>query len=150
MADDPQSGSPKSDPVDAKEDADTAAARKELKHTAISEKPSADGATGETTPQGSQNDDHKERVSSPKKKRAHDQVDEDKDIDEIDVKSVASSDSAKDRALRLEPEKKRHRDEVASSSGAAVDSSVGLFFVTFSAKACILTRSSAGTTDYCR
>ncbi|GKT85204.1 DEAD/DEAH box helicase [Colletotrichum tofieldiae] len=123
MADDPQPGSPKSDPVYAKEDAETAAARKELKHTAISEKSSADGATAETTPSGSQNEDHKERVSSPKKKRAHDQVDEDKDVDEVDNKSVASSDSAKDRASRLEPEKKRHRDEVPASADLAIDSS---------------------------
>ncbi|KAK1980942.1 hypothetical protein LZ30DRAFT_721651 [Colletotrichum cereale] len=123
MADDPQSGSPKSDPIYVKEDAETAAARKELKHTAISEKSSADGATAETTPSGSQNDDHKERPSSPKKKRAHDQVDEDKDVDESDDKSVASSDSAKDRTSRLEPEKKRHRDEVATSADAVPDSS---------------------------
>ncbi|KAK2044069.1 PH domain-like protein [Colletotrichum somersetense] len=123
MADDPQPGSPKSGPIYAKEDAETAAARKELKHTAISEKPSADGAAAETTSLGSQNDDHKERPSSPKKKRAHDQVDEDKDIDEFDDKSVASSDSAKDRAARLEPEKKRHRDEVATPAEAVPDSS---------------------------
>ncbi|OHE90999.1 hypothetical protein CORC01_13711 [Colletotrichum orchidophilum] len=123
MADDPQPGSPKSDPIDAMEDAETAAARKELKHTAISEKSYAEGATAETTPSGSQNEDHKDHVSSPKKKRAHDQLDEDKDADEADVKSVASSDSAKDRALRLEPEKKRHRDEVASSGDPAADSS---------------------------
>ncbi|KAK2027667.1 PH domain-like protein [Colletotrichum zoysiae] len=124
MADDPQPGSPKSGPVYAKEDAETAAARKELKHTAISEKPSADGAAAETTSLGSQNDDHKERPSSPKKKRAHDQVDEDKDVDEFDDKSVASSDSAKDRAARLEPEKKRHRDEVATPADAVSDPSV--------------------------
>lgn len=124
MADDPQSGSPKSDPVDSKEDAETAAARKELKHTAISEK--SDGATGSTTPQLSASDEHKEQVSSPKKmqKRARDQLDEDKDTEEADSKSVASSDSAKDRASRLEPEKKRHRDEVTAE--AVGDSSVRL------------------------
>ncbi|KAJ0165412.1 Nucleoporin NUP56 [Colletotrichum tanaceti] len=121
MADDSQPGSPRSDPIDAKEDAETAAARKELKHTAISEKPFADGPTTENTPSGSQNEDHKERVSSPKKKRAHDQLDEDNDVDEADDKSVGSSDSAKDRASRLEPEKKRHRDEVATSTDAASD-----------------------------
>ncbi|KAK2011224.1 PH domain-like protein [Colletotrichum eremochloae] len=123
MADDPQPGSPKSDPICVKEDAETAAARKELKHTAISEKPSVDEATAETTPLGSQNNDHKERPSSPKKKRAHDQVEEDKDVDESDDKSVASSDSAKDRTSRLEPEKKRHRDEVVTSADAVPDSS---------------------------
>ncbi|OLN95682.1 Nucleoporin NUP56 [Colletotrichum chlorophyti] len=122
MADDTQNDSPRSDPVDAKEDADTAAARKELKHTVISDKISVDGATGETTPQGSQNEDRKDHVSSPKKKRGHDQVEEDKDADDVDVKSVASSDSARDRALRLEPEKKRHRDEVTGYSDAAADS----------------------------
>ncbi|TQN74322.1 Nucleoporin NUP56, partial [Colletotrichum shisoi] len=121
MADDSQPGSPRSDPIDAKEDAETAAARKELKHTAISEKPFADGPTAETTPSGSQNEDHKERVSSPKKKRAHDQLDEDNEVDDADDKSVVSSDSAKDRALRLEPEKKRHRDEVATSTDTAGD-----------------------------
>ncbi|KAF6821604.1 nuclear protein export protein [Colletotrichum sojae] len=124
MADDSQSGSPKSDPVDVKEDAETAAARKELKHTVISEKSSADGAAGATTPQLSANDVHKEPASSPKKKqkRAHDQLDEDKDADEGDSKSVASSDSAKDRASRLEPEKKRHRDEIAAPADAAAKS----------------------------
>ncbi|KAJ4996137.1 DEAD/DEAH box [Colletotrichum sp. SAR 10_66] len=124
MADDPQSGSPKSDPIDAKEDAETAAARKELKHTAISEK--SEGATGATTPQLSAGDEQKEQVSSPKKKqkRAHDQLDEeDRDAEEADSKSVASSDSAKDRASRLEPEKKRHRDGVTVDDDAA-DSSV--------------------------
>ncbi|KAK1855816.1 DEAD/DEAH box [Colletotrichum chrysophilum] len=123
MADNPQSGSPKSDPIDAKEDAETAAARKELKHTAISEK--SEGATGATTPQLSAGDEQKEQVSSPKKKqkRAHDQLDdEDRDAEEADSKSVASSDSAKDRASRLEPEKKRHRDGVTVD--AAADSSV--------------------------
>ncbi|KAF0319113.1 hypothetical protein GQ607_013654 [Colletotrichum asianum] len=123
MADDRQSGSPKSDPIDAKEDAETAAARKELKHTAISEK--SEAATGATTPQLSAGDEQKEQVSSPKKKqkRAHDQLDdEDRDAEEADSKSVASSDSAKDRASRLEPEKKRHRDGVTVD--AAADSSV--------------------------
>ncbi|KAJ0388261.1 hypothetical protein COL922a_000523 [Colletotrichum nupharicola] len=123
MADNPQSGSPKSDPIDAKEDAETAAARKELKHTAISEK--SEGATGATTPQLSAGDEQKEQVSSPKKKqkRAHDQLDdEDRDAEEADSKSVASSDSARDRASRLEPEKKRHRDGVTVD--AAADSSV--------------------------
>ncbi|KAM0282717.1 hypothetical protein ACHAQH_002915 [Verticillium albo-atrum] len=113
MADDPQPGSPRSDPVDSKEDAETAATRKELRHTAISEDATTDPAdqTGRTTPDDEQEDDLKDRISSPKKKRARDQLD-DVETEELDAHSVASTDSAKDRALRSEPEKKRHRDEV--------------------------------------
>lgn len=136
MADNPQSGSPKSDPIDAKEDAETAAARKELKHTAISEK--SEGATGATTPQLSAGDEQKEQVSSPKKKqkRAHDQLDDEgRDAEEADSKSVASSDSAKDRASRLEPEKKRHRDGVTVD--AAVDSSVRFLLQIFYVPVCL-------------
>ncbi|EGY13698.1 Nucleoporin NUP56 like protein [Verticillium longisporum] len=117
MADEPQSGSPRSDPVDSKEDAETAAARKELRHAAISENTVADsvGQTGRTTPEDDQEDDLKDRISSPKKKRARDQLD-DVEAEELDTHSVASTDSAKDRALRSEPEKKRHRDELADES----------------------------------
>lgn len=115
------------------EDPDTAATRKELKQTAISDKTStaahrtgppsatstADGdlddkKTGASTPELSHSqaysDDMRERVSSPKKKRAHDEVDKHQDQSHTangDVSPVAGSDHKSDR---YEPEKKRARD----------------------------------------
>ncbi|TEA10547.1 Nucleoporin NUP56 [Colletotrichum sidae] len=120
MADDLQAGSPRFDPVDVKEDDETAAARKELKYTAISEKKNADGAT---TPRSLTREGVSQPVFSPKQKqkRAHDQLDKDENADETDSKSVSSSDSAKDRALRLEPEKKRHRDEVTAAESGNIN-----------------------------
>jgi Ran-binding protein 3 len=132
MPDDAINSSSPSDPVDvdvdleanaAKEDADTAAARKELKHTVISDtaQPWSQGSvkdaparpdTPESDPPDAQNESLKDQVSSPKKKRAHDQVEDDHDQDQTDAKSDVSTDSAKHRAARAEPEKKRPRDEL--------------------------------------
>lgn len=129
MADDTQGASPKNGPtrVEANEDAETRAARRELKQSSISDPPPSTTASGHDTAAGgkaegrhatpagdtsdTQNEDLRERVSSPKKKRAHDQLDGDMEAEDNDATSVASTDSAKDRASRLEPEKKRHRDE---------------------------------------
>ncbi|KAI5466566.1 hypothetical protein BGZ63DRAFT_345598 [Mariannaea sp. PMI_226] len=127
MADDAPDASPRTEPVniEIKEDAETRAARRELKQSSISDpKPAADTALGSGTPSAvnsaarpaspadASDSDLKDQVASPKKKRAHDQLDGgEKDTDNNDATSVASSDSAKDRASRLEPEKKRHRDE---------------------------------------
>lgn len=130
MADDPsKDGSPKTEPahVEASEDAETRATRRELKQSSLSDAaPSAVGTTAGTTSDTEQDkatdpntpqdqdqdlqDEAKEGVLSPKKKRAHDQLDKDQVADDNDATSTTSTDSAKDRASRLEPEKKRHRD----------------------------------------
>ena len=68
----------------------------------------------------------KEQVSSPKKKRARDQLDETgthelvedgKGEDELEG-SVSSTESGRDRATRLEPEKKRPKEGEAEEVGA--------------------------------
>ncbi|KAH8912193.1 PH domain-like protein [Coniochaeta sp. PMI_546] len=148
MADDPQRGD--SEPVaakPAKEDAETTAARRELKQTSISDggdkpaqpsqdssEPSEDEAEQAKTPDSNKNDalhdDLKEQVSSPKKKRAHDQVDEQRDDAEDGPAVDPTADKANGNATlsrrdRSEPQKKRARDEnsgdelsrPASSSG---------------------------------
>lgn len=124
--DDRASPSPKNE---VSEDAETRAARRELKQSSISD-PAATTTADETAQLSSSDDkvirpetptsgdtteglgnDCAEQVLSPKKKRAHDQLDVGKDYgNDDDVNSVASTDSAKDRTMRLEPEKKRHRD----------------------------------------
>ena len=131
MADDVQGGSPKTEPshVETKEDAETRATRRELKQSSISdETPTPSAAAPDTTassqetsgrpetPADAQSDDLRDQIASPKKKRAHDQLEGDKATEENDANSVASSDSAKDRASRLEPEKKRHRDGESNES----------------------------------
>jgi DEAD/DEAH box helicase domain-containing protein len=130
MADQPQGdASPKPEPVraEANEDAETRAARRELKQSSISDNEPKDG---EPKSSGSAAEEHNDAqpttppadealtdtILSPKKKRAHDQLDEDKQVDDKDDTSEASTDSAKDRASRLEPEKKRHRDEEGSEN----------------------------------
>jgi hypothetical protein len=134
MADDPQRGD--SEPVTtnpAKEDAETTAARRELKQTSISDggdkpaqasrdssEPSEDEAEQTKTPDSktkdASHDDLKEQISSPKKKRAHDQLDEHKD-DAADGPAVdlsagkANGSATLSRIDRSEPQKKRARDE---------------------------------------
>ncbi|KAF4446490.1 DEAD/DEAH box helicase [Fusarium austroafricanum] len=112
MADDAPDASPKNEPVnvETKEDAETRATRRELKQSSISDPPTS-GPEDATNTSDAPDNDLKEQVASPKKKRAHDQLEGNKEAEENDANSVASSDSAKDRALRTEPEKKRHRDE---------------------------------------
>ena len=129
MPDDNQGASPKNDPthVEASEDAETRAARRELKQSSISDPPPStmdpchDSAADDkpdqrhATPAGdardAQNGDLGGQASSPKKKRAHDQLDGDMEAEDNGAASDASTDSAKHRSSRLEPEKKRHRDE---------------------------------------
>ncbi|KAI1356450.1 hypothetical protein F5Y01DRAFT_77898 [Xylaria sp. FL0043] len=123
----------------AAEDPDTAAARKELRQTAISDKPdlsamaaanaSSDAAPSDdgpsaaqvsgkaTTPERVARDNAaKEQMASPKKKRAHDEVDEPKDTatganGDGDVSPIGPDGSASlNRTDRSEPEKKRPRD----------------------------------------
>lgn len=128
MVKDTESSSPKNDmpPTSAPEDADTRAARRELKQHSISD-PVTDGpkhddgrpetpADDEVTDE--RNDELKEQLLSPKKKRGHDQLDPTKDEEPKDNDSVVSADSAKDRASRSEPEKKRHRDTDGDDDGA--------------------------------
>jgi Ran-binding protein 3 len=122
------------------EDPETAAARKELNNTAISEKPDAatamelsrdkPSATSTTTTEEplrastpppkevklqAPDGDLTEQVSSPKKKRAHDEVEDPnpnatKEVNG-DVSPIAAAGSVSaSRTDRLEPEKKRHRD----------------------------------------
>ncbi|KAF5718100.1 DEAD DEAH box helicase [Fusarium mundagurra] len=132
MADDAPDASPKNEPlnVETKEDAETRATRRELKQSSISDPPTSGPEDAANTSDAPDND-LKEQVASPKKKRAHDQLEGSKDAEENDANSVASSDSAKDRALRTEPEKKRHRDEdtdlpsTIASSEAANDTEAG-------------------------
>ena len=154
MADDPHNTSNISDEqveADTKEDAETAAAREELKQTVISERTAkaADEATddmvttrsgkaygGDKAPDESraktperdvsdnQNDLLKDQVSSPKKKRAHDQLDEPKDDAQA---KIAGEDEAR-RTDRSEPEKKRPRDGQRGDdelSKSSQDGSVG-------------------------
>ncbi|KAI1398330.1 hypothetical protein F4819DRAFT_37237 [Hypoxylon fuscum] len=130
------------------EDPDTAAARKELRQTVISEqpnlttmspskadpapkaatsgdKPSSNVSTPDRDSVGQQSDDLRDQVSSPKKKRARDEVDE---VDEArdalsdadgQVSPVGSDTGISlSRTDRSEPEKKRPRD-VSSESKVA-------------------------------
>ncbi|ETS82912.1 hypothetical protein PFICI_04788 [Pestalotiopsis fici W106-1] len=127
------------------EDPDTATTRKEFDNTRISEpnaasamsalqassKLSADGdkATLELPVPDSQNDKLKEQLSSPKKKRAHDEVEPNKDPAQDpngDVSPIGANGSAAlSRTDRLEPEKKRHRDissEIKADAAETKDS----------------------------
>jgi Ran-binding protein 3 len=130
----PPKRSPTPDKI-ALEDPDTAAARKELRQTAISEKPgsfamtavsddapsAADALDKDMTPELEPDDTARELISSPKKKRHHDDVDGPKDATatadaDRDVSPIGSNGSASiNRTTRSEPEKKRPRD-VSSES----------------------------------
>lgn len=146
--------------IEAKvEDAETRAAREELKHTAISDSKNQDKVTGSTqhhdgdddmklqsgkkTPdlrptelliQGGVPSDQK--VSSPKKKRAHDEVESSKDSDGHRISSGTESseggwvmvdDGAKEETHRSEPQKKRARDETSPPADIhKVPSAVGI------------------------
>jgi hypothetical protein len=142
MADDPHNTSDISDHVEienTKEDAETTAARRELKQTSISEKTGKDaqqlsqddksgsdddkpkdkapsrGTTPETDVGESKSDDLRNQVSSPKKKRGHDELEEHKDsADEAeDTESSTKAAKASPTLSRIdgsEPEKKRARD----------------------------------------
>ncbi|KAI8954766.1 hypothetical protein F4801DRAFT_448793 [Xylaria longipes] len=114
----------------AAEDPDTAAARKELRQTAISEKPDLSAmaandyaSPSDDTPSAAANA-AKDLMLSPKKKRAHDEVDEPKDTaanadSDGDVSPIGANGSASlSRTDRSEPEKKRPRD-ISSESKAA-------------------------------
>ncbi|KAL7821140.1 P-loop containing nucleoside triphosphate hydrolase protein [Trichoderma gracile] len=122
---------------EAGEDAETRAARRELKQSSISDSPAAaghlasgtvdDDAARPDTPADPVSDSAderlKEQLPSPKKKRAHDQLDRSIDVEQTDANSVTSTESTRDRASRLEPEKKRHREEDSSRVVSAKNSS---------------------------
>ncbi|KAK3688155.1 hypothetical protein B0T22DRAFT_146840 [Podospora appendiculata] len=145
MADDPHNTSDISDTVETspivKEDAETTAARRELKQTTISEKTAGHGDSQQSSQEdksGSSSDDDapttksprltpedamsdsnsdvlRAQVSSPKKKRAHDELDETRDAsdgsaEEDDSRKSTDTATTKSRTDRSEPEKKRHRD----------------------------------------
>jgi hypothetical protein len=120
----------------ASEDPDTAATRKELRQTAISEKPDlsamdnpssnetapskdapspAEASAKATTADREHTDESApEQMASPKKKRAHDEVEEPRDSEadaDTDETSIdANGSTLQDRTDRSEPEKKRPRD----------------------------------------
>lgn len=143
MTDPTQNPTDTADPVVApvaNEDAETTAARRELKHTSISEQGAAvaqdSGSENGTLAEGSRKatpepaiaDDKdtemKEQVSSPKKKRAHDELDESKDANDAESGDKASTKESKPTATqsrtdRSEPEKKRARDETSMSDDGA-------------------------------
>ncbi|KAK4126367.1 PH domain-like protein [Parathielavia appendiculata] len=143
MADNPHNTSDISDLAEpaaaTSEDAETTAARRELKQTTISEKAGhvqlsqvnrsasdddAPKAAPRITPpvdlDTGKDDALKDQISSPKKKRAHDELDENKDVAEAPLEGVSgnthSSATAQNRTDRSEPEKKRPRDRQASAS----------------------------------
>ncbi|KAK4666855.1 hypothetical protein QC763_303940 [Podospora pseudopauciseta] len=153
MADDPHNTSDISDQVEAgaaKEDAETTATRRELKQTSISEKAGQlstsqddksasdddDAPKDKTTTAGARkvtppvalgvpsDETLAEQISSPKKKRAHAELDENKDVAEapLEGEGSAATDSKNNTAVTLnrtnrsEPEKKRPRDRQASAS----------------------------------
>ncbi|GAB1318784.1 Nucleoporin NUP56 [Madurella fahalii] len=147
MADDPHNTSDISDHAEtgtAKEDAETTAARRELKQTSISERaghipqlsqddksasdddaPSNRAPARRITPEVSlgppREEALKEQISSPKKKRAHDELDENRDVAEAPLEEGASqkptgAGATQSRTDRSEPEKKRPRDRQASAS----------------------------------
>lgn len=157
MAGDPPSHQPPSSSTNANlayhqvhleakaEDAETRAAREELKHTAISDKQQT--STGAVDYQSRQEKDEdmtlrssatcdrpsrnktpdpapsaagEKKASSPKKKRAHDEVDQNKEGDGHRTSSGTESegwvmvdDGDKDKEHRSEPQKKRARDETS-------------------------------------
>ncbi|KAL2177181.1 uncharacterized protein P884DRAFT_300095 [Thermothelomyces heterothallicus CBS 202.75] len=145
MADDPHNTNDISEHTEtaaaAKEDAETTAARRELKQTTISEKRGRDAVqlsqddksaseddapraktrriTPPADPRPGNDDALKEQISSPKKKRARDELDENKDaapLGETSGKAAANTATVQDRTDRSEPEKKRPRDRQASAS----------------------------------
>jgi hypothetical protein len=120
-----------------KDDEATMAASEELKHTTISDKntPSASDSSAaqpessggdkkagvsarESTPKpeptDAQDEEMKEMLSSPKKKRGRDQDDDMQHLERDDVDEIGSSADGSavngSRTERLGPEKKRHRD----------------------------------------
>ncbi|KAK3352361.1 hypothetical protein B0T25DRAFT_184011 [Lasiosphaeria hispida] len=137
MADDPHNTSDVLEPVStgsAKEDAETTAARRELKQTSISEKVGQDAQQSSSSQEGGSEDDDtdkaaaarratpdtdsgdarnsrlKEHVSSPKKKRAHAELVGDGSAAGEASSKPTNTAVAQTRTEESEPEKKRPRD----------------------------------------
>ncbi|KAG6017742.1 hypothetical protein E4U54_004273 [Claviceps lovelessii] len=132
MADDVQrtgEANPKNELVqdESAEDAETRATRRELKQSSISDGPSDEGGDEgkpdmdrpETPSLGvseMQGNEVQEKISSPKKKRSHDQLEGNQEPQENDNTDAASSESANGRAVGCEPEKKRYREKKSSDT----------------------------------
>src|SRR5579862_9377597 len=127
---------------DDNEDPATQAASENLKHASISEKEPLDGtdASGSkesnptieeesgrpitpdpAEPSDAQDEEMKEHVSSPKKKRGREQDDEARDLEAAgNIEESGSSPNGNvingGRTTRLAPEKKRHRDASADAA----------------------------------
>lgn len=109
----------------AKEDAETAATRKELKHTAISEQrvpgisdaDDSSSSNNDKTPPRSKSPNNcqiealREQVGSPKKKRAISEVEAEQEVEADLSLDSATSPPPGSRTARSEPEKKRPRDD---------------------------------------
>ncbi|KAH8659160.1 hypothetical protein BGZ60DRAFT_456620 [Tricladium varicosporioides] len=118
-----------------KEDPATMAASEELKHTSISDKTTAEeeaaaaqlvhsedkdmketakDTTPEVEPSDAQDEEMRERISSPKKKRGRDQDEDTRDLEDSNVDGPGSSVEGGavngSRTKRFGPEKKRPRD----------------------------------------
>jgi hypothetical protein len=142
-----------------KEDPATVAASEELKHTTISDEiatvsrvhpvevrtnPAGDDKdmgdlarvnTPDTDPTDAQDEEMKERLASPKKKRGRDQEEDSKDLEEDAVDEPGSSADGSvvngSRTTRLGPEKKRPRDtseDYSKTVETASDIKVGLLY----------------------
>jgi hypothetical protein len=134
---------------DDNEDPATQAASENLKHASISEKEPPEGLETSTIseadskapgqleeepgrpitpeqaePSDAQDEEMKERISSPKKKRGREQDDEARDLEAAgSIEEVGASPNGSavngGRTTRLAPEKKRHRDASVDTAVAA-------------------------------
>jgi Ran-binding protein 3 len=135
----------------AAEDPDTAAARREFDNTQISEKPNPGAIPMSAAPQPAEAaaseakkrktpelevpyDTMKDQISSPKKKRAHDELEQSKDAAQDpngDVSPIGANGSSASlsRSDRSEPEKKRPRDVSSEAKAQPVqDAAVSIPF----------------------
>lgn len=135
-------------PEQTKEDPATMAASEELKHTTLSDKIATGGRVqeGETAvgedkvmeetlmastpePEDAHDEDMRERITSPKKKRGRDQDEDAKNVEDDTEEPGSSADGSVvgGRTSRSEPEKKRPRDnseEASKTTDSAADVSV--------------------------
>jgi len=150
-----------------KDDAATTAASEELKHTTISDKvhdasaedmavavaesvvedKDMEGAPKRHTPEPDtsdiQDEEMRERISSPKKKRGRDLDDEARDVESADPDDTASSADGivnGSRTIRSGPEKKRPRDtSIGPTKSSEKATDVKVSFVLYSVSQCLLT-----------
>jgi hypothetical protein len=155
-----------------KDDAATIAAGEELKHTTISDKvfiastlepsttrPTSAGddkdmketvkeSTPESEPTDARNEEMKEKLSSPKKKRGRDTYDESKELegDVVDETGSSAEGSAVNgsRLDREGPEKKRHRDTSEDPLKVAEKAAEAKVYFSLFNAVCILTTARPG------